>query len=232
MPNRFGFTLIELLVAIAIFAIMSALGWKVLSHVQTLKQRNAAHEVELFALQQAYQQLMRDTLQIVPIAANENDQTVAALVLNNQQLSFSKNGVIDPLAQGLSPFERVEYRYDAAQKTLYRLRYAGLSQLSRAQPESSVILKNIEQFEVSALNPQAVTQWPDPSSAFQSINTTNSNNSNDLSNNSAKIDSRLLTLPRGLRVRFSLNGTTYEWVFSLLDTQYLNDTAASGALGQ
>lgn len=111
-----GFTLVELLVAIAIFAVMTALGWKVLSHVQTLRDRNAQHEQQLFELQQAYQQMLRDSLQIVPITANNNGQIEAALLLNDQEFRFSKAGVTDPLQLGLSPYERVEYRFDASQK--------------------------------------------------------------------------------------------------------------------
>ena len=69
MQKRSGFTLIELLVAIAIFAVLSALGWKIFDYLIKVKDRNVMHEENLGQLQGAYQQIQRDTLQIVPISA-------------------------------------------------------------------------------------------------------------------------------------------------------------------
>ena len=57
-------------------------------------------------------------LQIIPLSANQGGQLHPALEIDNQILRFSKAGVTDPLKQGLSPFERIEYRYDADQKTI------------------------------------------------------------------------------------------------------------------
>jgi len=39
-----GFTLVELLVAIAIFAVLSALVWKVFDYIIQPKDRNVVHE--------------------------------------------------------------------------------------------------------------------------------------------------------------------------------------------
>ncbi|RYE21925.1 MAG: prepilin-type N-terminal cleavage/methylation domain-containing protein, partial [Sphingobacteriaceae bacterium] len=111
MKYKQAFTLVELLVAIAIFAVLSMLGWKVFDYLLKVKDRNAEHEIHLFELQDAYQQILRDSLQIIPLTANDGRQLQAALVLNDQSLTFSKAGVTDPLKQGLSPYERVEYRY-------------------------------------------------------------------------------------------------------------------------
>ena len=61
-----AFTLVELLVAITIFAVLSMLGWKVFDYLIKVKDRNAEHETHLFALQDAYQQVLRDSLQIIP----------------------------------------------------------------------------------------------------------------------------------------------------------------------
>ena len=118
MQKRSGFTLIELLVAIAIFAVLSALGWKIFDYLIKVKDRNVMHEENLGQLQGAYQQIQRDTLQIVPISARSGEQVEPALRLDRQKLSFSKAGVTDPLKQGLSPYERIEYGYDQQEKTL------------------------------------------------------------------------------------------------------------------
>jgi len=45
---RSGFTLVELLVAIAIFAVLSLLGWKIFDYLLKVRDRNAEHEVHLF----------------------------------------------------------------------------------------------------------------------------------------------------------------------------------------
>ncbi len=87
-----GFTLVELLVAIAIFAVLSLLGWKIFDYLLKVRDRNAVHEVHLFELQDAYQQILRDTLQIIPLSANQGGQLHPALEIDNQILRFSKAG--------------------------------------------------------------------------------------------------------------------------------------------
>jgi len=62
MKYKRGFTLVELLVAIAIFAALSALGWKVFDYLIKVKERNSIHEQNLARLQEAYQQILRDSL--------------------------------------------------------------------------------------------------------------------------------------------------------------------------
>ena len=195
-----GFTLVELLVAIAIFAVLSALGWKVFDYLIKTKDRNAQHEEQLFILQDAYQQILRDTLQIIPLTANMNGQMRPALSLNNNVLQFSKAGVTDPLGQGVSPYERIEYRYDASQKVVYRLKYSDLNLPNSAQPQSSILLKNVEQFQINVLNPQALNQWPDANLDFTQTQ-------------------NLKLLPAGLKINVTMAGTEYEWIYSLLDTK-------------
>ncbi|MGG2098663.1 type II secretion system minor pseudopilin GspJ [Acinetobacter haemolyticus] len=193
-----GFTLVELLVAIAIFAVLSMLGWKVFDYLLKVKDRNAEHEVNLFALQDAYQQILRDSLQIIPLTANDGRQLQAALVLNDQVFMFSKAGVSDPLKQGLSPYERIEYRFDESQKRLYRLKYTNLNIPNRVQPMSSVLLDNVERFKVSVFNPQELMQWPE--------------NNVDPENTA-----ELRKLPLGLKIQLTVAGTDYEWIYRLID---------------
>ncbi|USA48043.1 type II secretion system minor pseudopilin GspJ [Acinetobacter sp. C26M] len=207
-----GFTLVELLVAIAIFAVLSMLGWKVFDYLLKVKDRNAEHEMHLFALQDAYQQVLRDSLQIIPLTANDGRQLQAAVVLNDQSFVFSKAGVSDPLKQGLSPYERIEYRYDSTQKKVYRLKYSNLNIPNRVQPVSSTLLENVDQFKVMVLNPQELTQWPE---------------NNDPSN-----IAELKKLPLGIKIQLTVAGTDYEWIYSLLNTQvYLQSIGNSNGAG-
>ncbi|CAG69134.1 MULTISPECIES: type II secretion system minor pseudopilin GspJ [Acinetobacter] len=203
MKRHLGFTLIELLVSIAIFAILSALGWKIFDYLIKIKDRNQVYEQQLFELQDAYQLLLRDSLQIIPNTANINGQLRPALSLSENILQFSRGGVSDPLKEGLAPYERIEYRYVASEKVVYRLKYKNLNVVSSEQPVSSVVLKNVDQFQIAVLNPQLSTQWPDPQ-----IDLTQSQN--------------LRILPRGLKVNLNIAGTEYEWIFPLMDTQFLS----------
>ncbi|ENV62956.1 type II secretion system minor pseudopilin GspJ [Acinetobacter junii] len=202
IKSNLGFTLVELLVAIAIFAVLSMLGWKVFDYLIKVKDRNAEHETHLFELQDAYQQFLKDSMQIIPLTANDGRQLQAAMVLNDRSFSFSKAGVSDPLKQGLSPYERIEYRYDVQQKKVYRLKYTNLNIPNRVQPVSSTLLENVDQFRIVILNPQEISQWPE--------NINDPNNVNELKK-----------LPLGFKVQLTIAGSDYEWIYSLLNANQL-----------
>ncbi|AJB48441.1 MULTISPECIES: type II secretion system minor pseudopilin GspJ [Acinetobacter calcoaceticus/baumannii complex] len=193
---RSGFTLVELLVAIAIFAVLSLLGWKIFDYLLKVRDRNAEHEVHLFELQDAYQQILRDSLQIIPLSANQGGQLHPALEIDNQILRFSKAGVTDPLKLGLSPFERIEYRYDADQKKLYRLKYTNLNTSNNEQPLSSTLLSQVDQYQIMVLTPQEITKWPEVN-----IDPTKPN--------------ELKKLPKGIKIQLTVAGVSYEWIYSL-----------------
>jgi len=202
MNAKKGFTLVELLVAIAIFAVLSALGWKVFDYLAKVKDRNAMHETNLEQLQESYQQILRDTMQAVPLTANIKGQQQPALVLQNGRFNFSKTGVTDPLQQGISPHERVEYQYRADEKKLYRLKYRNLHQTGNDQLESSVILDEVEAFEIVVLNPNELSSWPESSVDSQQTE-------------------QLRLLPKGIKINLTVRDVQYEWIFSLLQTDFL-----------
>lgn len=202
MNAKKGFTLVELLVAIAIFAVLSALGWKVFDYLAKVKDRNAMHEANLEQLQESYQQILRDTMQAVPLTANIKGQQQPALVLQNGRFNFSKTGVTDPLQQGISPHERVEYQYRADEKKLYRLKYRNLHQAGNDQPESSVMLDEVEAFEIVVLNPNELSSWPESSVDWQQTE-------------------QLRLLPKGIKINLTVRDVQYEWILSLLQTDFL-----------
>lgn len=204
-----GFTLVELLVAIAIFAVLSALGWKVFDYIGKVKTQNAMHEAKLSQLQETYQQILRDTVQAVPLTANINNNIQPALVLQNGHLSFSKTGVADPLNQGVAPDERIEYQYRQDEQKLYRLKYANINQAGQDQPDSSVLLEGVEQYQITVLNPNELTAWPDASV--------------DLNQAAEK-----QRLPRGIKIALTVDGVGYEWIYSLLNTDFLTDSNNGG----
>lgn len=208
MKSRLGFTLVELMVAIAIFAVLSALGWKIFDYVVKVKDRNAQHELQLSELQQAYQQILNDTMQIVPLNASIRQELEPALALDNNHIRFSKTGVSDPLQQGLPSDERIEYRYQADEKKLYRLKYVDLNHNAAVQPLSSVLLEHVDAFELAALNPEAEDTWPTTQTDRQ--------------------DPQLLqVLPKGLEIQLVVAGESYLWIYPLLQQQ---DAVAAGVL--
>lgn len=204
MQKRAGFTLVELLVAISIFAVLSALGWKVFDYLIKVKARNTQHEQKLADLQQAYQQILKDSVQIAPLTANQNGELEPALMLQNGRFIFSKVGVTDPLLQGIPSEERVEYQYQSDTQTLNRLRTRGLNSLGQTQPESSVMLENVEQFQVAVLNPGERTSWPDVAGQQDE-------------------NEQKQRLPKGIKINLTVNGIAYEWIFSLLNTDFLEN---------
>ncbi|WP_441368294.1 type II secretion system minor pseudopilin GspJ [Acinetobacter lwoffii] len=204
-----GFTLVELMVAIAIFAVLSALSWKVFDYIVKTKDQNVIHEQRLGQLQQTYQQILRDTVQTVPLTANINGDIQPALVLQNGRFNFSKTGVTDPLEEGIPPDERIEYQYRADEQKLYRLKYRNLNQAGQDQPESSVLLSEVEQFQIIVLNPNELTQWPDASADLNQLE-------------------HKQRLPKGIKINLTVNGVSYEWMFSLLNTDFLLDTQNTG----
>ena len=98
-----GFTLVELLVAIAIFAVLFCFRLESFDYIVKTKDQNVIHEQRLGQLQETYQQILRDTVQAVPLTANINGDIQPALVLQNGRFNFSKTGVTDPLQEGISP---------------------------------------------------------------------------------------------------------------------------------
>ena len=208
MHKRAGFTLVELLVAIAIFAVLSALGWKVFDYLIKVKERNAQHEQKLANLQQAYQQILKDSIQIAPLTSNINGEIEPALVLQNERFAFSKIGVTDPLLQGIPAEERIQYQYQADTQRLNRLRSSGLNAATQIQPESSVLLENVEQFQVRVLNPNELTTWPEFAEQQDDL-------------------VQKKKLPKGIKINLTVNGVAYEWVFSLLNTDYLEQKQKS-----
>lgn len=194
MAARNGFTLVELLVAIAIFAVLSALGWQVFDYLNKVKTRNVVHEAALEQLQASYQQLLKDTTQMIPIAPQIQGEIQPALQLQDGRLSFTKTGVTDPLQQGLLAQERIEYRYDATAQKLYRLKYQHVHKDGQLQPISSELLTQVEDFKVLLLNPEMINTWP-------------------------QNPQQTTALPRGLEVQLKVQGTEYLWRFSLMPHQ-------------
>ena len=200
MKKAHGFTLVELLVSIAIFAVLTAAGWKVFDQLLKTRERNQQHATHLMQVQTAYAQMLRDLSQIVPIAGQVGGEVYPALKLQSEYIALNKSGVIDPLQQQLDDFEFVEYRFDPEKQALVR---AKLPHIYRQQqiPQEDIVLVPIENLRFQALDPQAQQQWPD-----QVVTAVGA------------AEYQLLQLPKGVEVTFDFQGKPYRWVYSLINT--------------
>lgn len=194
-----GFTLIEVLVAIAIFAVLSAMGWQVFNQLLKNRDRNAEQAHQIRQLQSAYNQLNRDLMQVVGVSGRQSDQLQPAFILQPDAIRFNKLGVLDPLQLGLPPVEHIEYRYDANQQQLLRYRYSSIYQSGKEQVRAQTVLTRITNVKWQALMPSLQHHFPDQNTQ-----------------NSMASDSLYSSLPKGVELTFEQQGQPYRWVFALI----------------
>lgn len=222
MSSTKGFTLVEVLVAIAIFAVLTAVGWKVFDQLIKTRERNQQHALHLMQVQTAYAQMLRDLNQAVAVSGRQSGDIYPALSLQSQQLAFNRTGVIDPLKQNLDDFEYVAYRFDAQRQALIREKLPYIYRQSQQVAQADVVLAPLENLSFQALDPNPQQQWPDR----------------------AVIDAeagefQLSRLPKGIEVKFDFQGKSYRWVYALVsglnlvtDTETQNNTANANNTAQ
>lgn len=157
-----GFTLLELLVAIAIFAMLGIGSYRLLA--TTIATRDAArtHDNALMRLQKVFVVLNRDLSQAVarPVR-NDFGDSVAAVLLNNNQLEFSRQGWPNPLQATRSEMQRVRYELNTKGE-LWRLSWTQLDRERGMEPSRSLLLEKVEglQVRVMSSNGQLEPEWP------------------------------------------------------------------------
>lgn len=200
-----GFTLIEVLVALAIFAVLSLAGWKIFDSLSKVKERNQIHTAKLSAIQIGYSQLLRDFSQLIPRSARLKDEVEAAVIIEPDEIVFTRVGVFDPLQQKNS-LERVRYRYDAGLQQLLRYSYANPDQASQQTPPATVILTDVSSFKIQALDPAELEQWP-PSEQHMQQPTQPPN---------PNIPVRDERIPAGVAIDLMIKDQPINWRFSLI----------------
>lgn len=200
--NASGFTLVEVLVAIAIFAVLSVMGWQVFHLLLNNRDRNTQHATQLLQLQRGYSQLQRDLTQTVPMAGQLDQQSQAALIIDGEHLEINKSGVFDPLQLGLDLFEHIEYRYDAARQQLLRYRYKHIYRTTGQMPRAETLLSGVTEFQFTIVDPKgeytAMQAQPRVDSGSQLAT--------------------LTQLPRGISMTFKHDGQPVRWLFALVKT--------------
>lgn len=199
--NNHGFTLIEVLVALAIFAVLALAGWKVFDSLIKVRERNQVYTQRLSALQSTYTLMLRDFSQASARPARQSRLAEPAFIVNDQEITFTRMGAFDPTLRSTSSLERISYRYDAAQQRLTRTSYRQPDQARSQTAPLSVVLTDISNFTVQALEPAPTDRWPPALSVTQP---------DDVAKPQG--DTRL---PQGIQIQFSQNDRPILWRFSL-----------------
>jgi len=169
-----GFTLLEVLIAVAIFAAIFVAAQQMFSQAMDNSERLTLEANRLESEQRLLTWLTMDLEQVImrPIRDSLGDP-VPAVRGEDRRLEFSRAGWSNPFAlRNRSEVQRVEYFL--LEGELIRRYYPFLDSQPGVEPVDTVMLENVDEFQVRYLEQNASTgeyQWLEqwPSSANQSI---------------------------------------------------------------
>jgi general secretion pathway protein J len=162
--HRRGFTLIELLVALAIFALLSVLGYRAIAALTASESRLSAEAQRWQALDALFGRLESDLRQAVPRAVREDGGRGAAWsgtldLRNNAVLRFTRAGpefAIEPGSAG----QRLGYRLaDDAIEVLY---WPQLDHAPGTTPVAYALVRGVASFRLGYLGADGSwrERWP------------------------------------------------------------------------
>lgn len=158
-----GFTLVEMLVAVAIFAVASALAYGGLSTLVDARAQIDAGNERLGRLQFAIGLIERDIRSIADRSVRENYGSDRP-VLDGQpgRVELTRFGHANALGLTRAELERVGYQLVDGE--LLRHRFAVLDRAPGSLPDDTVLLEDIERFELRYLaqDGRELRQWPPP----------------------------------------------------------------------
>ncbi len=230
-----GFTLIEVMVALAIFAMLSVVGWQVFDNLNRSKNRAKVHADALSDLQFAYLQLQNDINQItawqtLPLAKplteeNAGDTSNQGSNLNNSNLnnqldnksiakitSHYKNVPFFELSSNQVAFIRYadpDPRYQSS-STLVKVAYTlEGNALVRHQSVADMATSSTLLTNVKGLQLQAFIPKAVDSFSSESVDVTNERVKG------AELEKEPLLLPKGVAFSFNYQDEPIYWVFAL-----------------
>ena len=155
-----GFTLLEMVVAIAILAGMFMVAMETFRAAADGREKLAAEATRLEARQRAMTFLALDFEQVVarPVRDILGDPQPALLSLENG-IALTRLGWANPFdLRSRSQMQRVEYRLQENQ--LLRLYWPALDVQSGTEPETTVLLEEVDSLDVRYLyQPAGVNEW-------------------------------------------------------------------------
>ncbi|GLS90627.1 type II secretion system protein GspJ [Psychromonas marina] len=171
--NMHGFTLLEVLIAISIFALMSMAAYQILQGVIRSGEISKRHSEELVTIQRAMLIIEQDFTQIVARASrSESDDSDNIRVLNigkslygseDEGIEFTRLGWTNPLNM-LPRSNLVRVRYRLVDGQLQRQYFLYPDIVAGQEPETQVLLDNIETLSFRFWNNGWQTTWTDSNS--------------------------------------------------------------------
>lgn len=168
--NSQGFTLFEVLIAVSIFALIAALTMTNLIQVGKTGEKVSQAQLQLSEIQFALAYLGKDMAQLIERDIRDKyGDNQEALILDEEQFSFSRTGWGNLLQQGRSQQQRVSYNLEDS--SLIRSYSVHLDQGYIDEPLKQVLLTNVEKFEVELLlkENETLSSWPPDATVIESI---------------------------------------------------------------
>lgn len=166
-----GFTLVEVLVAMAIFAVLAAGVYQVLSSMVDTQVRITEHASKLRTMQVSMRILAQDLEQVAMRdirLPNEDREPAFAHDLNGYDLLFTTRSLTNPLLERRSNLQRVAYVLENSEnangeKTWWRYVWPVLDRRDSPQPIKQKMLTGIDEWHFEFLDSEGDWQrdWPD-----------------------------------------------------------------------
>ncbi len=145
-----GFTLIEVLIAMAITALVATLAYSSLSTAILGVESTRAVATRTYEINRALMILSRDLRQFVPRPIRDEFGDVEPAMMGGRlarfPLSFTRAGWHNPNGLLRSQLQRVAYRLEDA--VLWRDSWAVLDRAGDSEPQSVILLEDVEYFDL------------------------------------------------------------------------------------
>lgn len=156
-----GFTLFEMVVAVGVFAVMGAIAYPGLTQMAKTGQAVSESNLRISELQFAVAYFNRDWLQVSPRKIrNRYGDEESNILIENNSITFTRGGRSNLLQQKRSSLQRVTY--SLVGKNLTRQHWLSLDQGVGEEAFSTVLLKNVEGFEIGFIDSseKIIETWP------------------------------------------------------------------------
>jgi general secretion pathway protein J len=162
--NQRGFTLIELLVALAIFAVLSAIGYRSLDQLRRTEQAVTRETHEWEAVARTFARLERDVAAALPRPAiNPYGQREPAVwfASRGNTLAFTRSGYAGSDGLMQAP-QRLAYRLDGERLLLWQ--WPHVDAAPRSEPRVAVLLDQVRRIDWRFLDSRETwhESWPPP----------------------------------------------------------------------
>ena len=156
-----GFTLFEMVIAVSIFALMGVIAFGGLGQMTRTGEAVADANDRLSDLQFAVVYFNREWIQVSPRKVrNQYGDEEANIMIEDDVITFTRSGWSNILGRQRSTLQRVQYL--VLDNKFVRRHWRSLDQGIAEQPIQTVLLENVESFDIEfqdALG-KGIKEWP------------------------------------------------------------------------